>query len=59
MRLLGSLFQCSMFNGSNFVFTVCIMQVNETELINYVQQAFHMEEEKHQQLLEIATMKEV
>ena len=34
-------------------------QVNETELINYVQEAFHMESEKHQQLLEIATMKEV
>ena len=36
-----------------------IFQVNETELINYVRDAFHMEEEKHQQLLEIATMKEV
>lgn len=35
-----------------------IDQVNETELINYVRDAFHMEEEKHQQLLEIATMKE-
>ena len=34
-------------------------QVNETELINYVQEAFHMESEKHQQLLDIATMKEV
>ena len=33
--------------------------MNETELINYVQEAFHMEGEKHQQLLEIATMKEV
>ena len=33
--------------------------MNETELINYVQEAFHMESEKHQQLLEIATMKEV
>ena len=36
-----------------------ISQVNEQELINYVQDAFHMDEEKHQQLLEIATMKEV
>ena len=35
------------------------LQVNEAELISYVQQAFHMEDEKHQQLLEIATMKEV
>ena len=35
------------------------LQVNETELINYVRDAFHMDEEKHQQLLEIATMKEV
>jgi len=33
-------------------------QVSETELINYVRDAFHMDEEKHQQLLEIATMKE-
>ena len=33
--------------------------MNETEMINYVQEAFHMESEKHQQLLEIATMKEV
>ena len=32
--------------------------MNETELISYVQEAFHMESEKHQQLLEIATMKE-
>ena len=35
------------------------VQVNEAELISYVQQAFHMEGEKHQQLLDIATMKEV
>jgi len=35
-----------------------IDQVNEAELISYVKDAFHMEEEKHQQLLEIATMKE-
>lgn len=34
------------------------VQVNEAELISYVQQAFHMEGEKHQQLLDIATMKE-
>lgn len=33
--------------------------MNETELIDYVQQAFHMEDEKHKQLLDIATMKEV
>jgi predicted transposase YbfD/YdcC len=38
---------------------ILIFQVNETELINYVRDAFHMDEEKHQQLLEIATMKEV
>ena len=38
---------------------VQLFQVNETELIKYVQEAFHMEQEKHQQLLEIATMKEV
>ena len=29
------------------------------ELINHVQASFHMEQEKHDQLLEIATMKEV
>ena len=33
--------------------------MNDSELIDYVQQAFHMEDEKHQQLLDIATMKEV
>jgi hypothetical protein len=33
--------------------------VNEVELINHVQSSFHMEKEKHEQLLEIATMKEV
>ena len=35
------------------------LQVNDGELIKHIQESFHMEEEKHQQLLEIATMKEV
>lgn len=33
-------------------------QVNQTELIKHVKEAFHMEDEKHGQLLDIATMKE-
>ena len=33
------------------------MQVNEVELIQHVQASFHMDQEKHEQLLEIATMK--
>lgn len=33
-------------------------EVNDGELIKHIQDSFHMEQEKHQQLLEIATMKE-
>ena len=33
------------------------LQVNEVELIQHVQASFHMDQEKHEQLLEIATMK--
>jgi len=33
-------------------------EVNEVELIKHVQSSFHMDQEKHEQLLEIATMKE-
>ena len=31
--------------------------MNEVELIQHVQASFHMDQEKHEQLLEIATMK--
>merc|ERR1719391_1011134 len=33
-------------------------EVNGVELIKHVQSSFHMDQEKHEQLLEIATMKE-
>ena len=39
------------------IFNIC--QISETELISHVQAAFHMEDDKHEQLFDIATMKEV
>ena len=37
---------------------ICI-QVSKTELLNHIKDAFQLDENKHQQLLDIATMKEV
>ena len=35
------------------------IQVSKTELLNHIKDAFQLDENKHQQLLDIATMKEV